>query len=65
MNILLLFCFLKLNRHGEILTEAEYDSRQTDVAIGRENRRKIDDAIMEVYVIHGITYVYEQFLCFP
>ncbi|CAF0810593.1 unnamed protein product [Adineta steineri] len=37
-----------LNRNGEILTEAEYQSKQKDVVIGRENRKKIDDAITEV-----------------
>ncbi|CAF0810521.1 unnamed protein product [Adineta steineri] len=37
-----------LNRNGRILTEAEYQSKQKDVVIGRENRKKIDDAITEV-----------------
>jgi len=57
-------CFLQLNKHGEILTEAEYESKQTDVAIGRENRRKLDDAIREVYVISGVKYIYEHFFGF-
>jgi len=56
--------FSKLNKDGEILTQAEYDSKQTNVAIGRENRRKIDDAITEVYVICGVAYIYEHFFPF-
>jgi hypothetical protein len=56
--------FFKLNKNGEILTQAEYESIQTDVAIGRENRRKIDDTIMEVYVILRVTYIYEEFFFF-
>jgi hypothetical protein len=53
-----------LNKQGEILTQAEYDSKQTDVAIGRENRRKIDDAITDMYVICSVIPIYESFFDF-
>jgi hypothetical protein len=56
--------FLKLNKDGEIVTQAEYDSKQKDVAIGRENQRKIDDAITEVYVICGVTYIDKHYFRF-
>ncbi|UJR35956.1 hypothetical protein I4U23_028697 [Adineta vaga] len=37
-----------LNKNGEIVTQAEYDNAQKDVAIGRENKKKLDEAIVEV-----------------
>lgn len=58
------FFFFKLNKKGEILTQAEYDSIHKDVAIGRENRPKIDDAIIEVYVICGVTCINKYFFDF-
>ena len=46
-----------MNKQGEILTQAEYDDKQTDVAIGRENQRRIDDVLTEVYVVDEIFHV--------
>ncbi len=52
--------FFKLNRNAEILTQAEYESKQKDFVIERENQRKLDDAIIEVYVIFGVVHTYEE-----
>ncbi|CAF0830980.1 unnamed protein product [Adineta ricciae] len=37
-----------LNKNGEILTQAEYESIQKDATIIRDNKQKIDDAIVDV-----------------
>lgn len=57
---LVLLVYFKLTKQGEIVTQAEYDDRQTDVAIGRENQRKIDDVLTDVYVVYKIASILKQ-----
>ncbi|CAF2840415.1 unnamed protein product, partial [Rotaria sp. Silwood2] len=42
-----------LNRNGYIVTEAEYENRLMDIEIGRQNRRKYDEALLEVLIELG------------